>query len=553
MIPRTQALLLSVTALIAGIVMFTMNDVGSGFPISDGGSHYVTGLLAFDWVRTGASSNPMHFGTEYFKHLPYIGILLWPPLFYGLEMLAFSIFGPTVNVALILCTAIFVVGAALLGRAALKSGKHILVAHCIIVAVLTSALVQEVQRNVLIDGLVSVLSLAAIFQFSYYLVSPSWRGALIAGLLAVLAFYAKGNGMQLGIAFPVVALLLRRTNMLFDRRTLAMATACVLITGPWLYLTAGLSAQGFLYSLTLGAALELIGEHLRNIFLAIPVLTPFALIGAVITVRNSIARQVSEPAAVFNTACFSIIVACILFHTVIPAAADPRYMLGAIFGAVGLAASGLEAVLAWVRTRSSGKSRALQNASVIVACVFVLQVVFGVASPLPAVPTGVVTVAAEVMKSLPKSNRSVLIAADFNVETSLGPVLAELDGSRRASKDGIVVVRGSRAFAGGAYRNRDYIEKFKSDAAYFEELNRLAMPVIVTVSPKPTEQWAHIEAIERVLAASRSQYVRTSVVPFTPTQRMSVWRRKDELIRPVNFDLVSESNTFRQRVNSVVR
>lgn len=514
----------------------------------------MTGLLAFDWFRTWNFSHPIHFGTDYFKHFPYIGLLLWPPLFYGLEMLAFWIFGPTIDVALALCTAIFVAGATLLGHAALKSGKSLLVAHCIVVATLTSALIQDLQRNVLIDGLVSVLSLAAIFQFGYFLVKPSWRGAMISGLLAILAFYAKGNGMQLGLAFPLLALVLRRPRMLIDRRTLAMAAVGILITGPWLYLTAGLSAQGFLHTLGLKDALVLIGAHLYNLFMAVPLLTPFAIVGAWQLMRKLFASQdMSAPGTVFDAACFSLVIACLLFHTLIPAAGEARYILSAAFGCVGLAASGMEVLIGWFRKKSEARPGAVASVSLAVAAIFALQAVLGLTLPLGAYPVGAESAAQQVMKSLPETNRSVLISGDFNVETSVGPVLAGLDGMRRATRDGIVVVRGSRAFAGGAYRNRDYIAKFNSDTAYLDELQRLAVPVIVTSTPKPTEQWQHVAAIERVLASKDSDFVKVAVVPFTMTQQITVWRRRDESIRPVNFDLVSESNSFRQRVSSVVR
>jgi 4-amino-4-deoxy-L-arabinose transferase-like glycosyltransferase len=274
---RTHGWLLLLTAAITAFLLFLRNGVGDAFPLSDGGSHYVTGLLAYDWLHAGHLTNPMQYGTEYFKHLPYIGLLLWPPLFYGIEMVAFSIFGPSIQVALVLCTAIFAVGAAVLAVAVRKSGQSLLVAHLAAATILTSSLIQETQRNLLIDGLVSILSLAATVQFAYYLVKPSWRGAWLTGLLAVLAFYAKGNGVQLGLVFPLLALMLRRPAMLFDRRTLAMVAACIVITGPWLYVTAGLSAQGFLYTFSSALARQsiaaslAIGSAIRTPYLLLPV------------------------------------------------------------------------------------------------------------------------------------------------------------------------------------------------------------------------------------------------------------------------------------------
>lgn len=548
---RVQGWLLLVTAIVAASLIYVFNDIGSAYPLSDGGSHYVTGLLAYDWLHAPHLSNPMQFGTEYFKHLPYIGLLLWPPLFYGMEMVVFSIFGPTTQVALIMCSAIFAVGAAVLAHAAWKSGTGLFVAHCFAATILTSALIQDVQRNLLIDGLVSILSLAATLQFAYYLVKPSWRGALVTGLLAVLAFYAKGNAIQLGLVFPLLALMLRRPGMLFDRRTLAMAVGCIVITGPWLYVTAGLSAQGFLYTFSLSAMRELAGAHLMTLFHAMPVLAPFAVIGAATAVyRSATGRLMAAADTIFIAACFSLVVGCILFHVLTPVATDPRYMLAAVFGAFGLAISGIETTARWLIARTSQVEHA-RTLSVIVVAILAIQAVVSFIEPLPPIPGGIGNVAVAVVKALPENNRSILISGDHNVETSIGPALAQFD-LKRASKDGIVVVRGSRVFAGGAYRNRDYVAKFKDDAAYREELHRLAIPVIITTPARPDEQWLHIASLERLMNEADSGYVKAAVVPFFKGESITVWRRKDALIQAINFDLVSESNSLRERVKKVV-
>jgi hypothetical protein len=552
MIIHSKIYPLIVTAIVFAVAMFLKNGVGALTPFSDGGSHYVTGLLAFDWLHAQHLSNPIQFGTEYFKHYPYIGLLLWPPLFYGLEMVAFSLFGPSIQVAMGLANAIFAGGAVLLGYAVWKSGRNALVAHCVVAAVLTSTLVQEVQRNLLIDGLVSVLSLAATLQFALYVKKPLWRGAMMAGLWAILAFYAKGNALQLGLAFPLVALLLRQPGVLIDRRTLAMAFGCAIVTGPWLYLTAGLSAQGFLYSPGIKALFELTVENLRTLFFAMPVLAPFACIGALKVIHTCAKpEKLTDPAATFNAACFALTVGSLCFHAALAVATDPRYMLSALLGAFGLAVSGVDTVVRWLATwlgQGEGGSRHTLG----IAAVLAVQVIVGVTTPLGVIPDGAASVAASVFKSMPDANRSVLISGDHNVETSVGPALAQLDGSSRASANGIVVVRGSRAFAGGGYRNRDYAEKFKGDLAYREEIRRLGVPVIVTSTAQAQETWGHVPALQRILADKNSNYVKVSVVPFFRQQEITIWRLKDEFVKPIDFESVSASNTLRERLNKTL-
>ena len=550
---RLHLILYSITACVFAAAMFIRNGVWFASPLSDGGSHYVTGLLAYDWIHLGHMTNPIAFGTEYFKHFPYIGLLLWPPLFYGMEMVVFSVFGPSVHVAMILVSVIFVATAVVLGIFARETGRSALVVNCLIAAVLTSVLVQDVQRGLLIDGLVSGLSLAATLQFARYVRSPSWRGAIASGAWAILAFYAKGNALQLGLALPLVAFLLRRPAVLVDRRTIALAVGCILITGPYLYVTAGLSAQGFLYAPGIAALITLAAENLKTLFLSMPVLAPFAVVGAVVVLCRAFkVGNVSREVSVFEAGCLAIAMACVSFHAILAVATDARYMLSALFGGFGLAVVGVEAATAFVSDRLD-RPLSLQIQSFCVAAVLTVQVIVGVFTPLDAVPVGAKTIAVSVIKILPENNRSVLISGDHNLETSVGPALAQLEGARRRDKDGVVVVRGSRAFAGGGYRNRDYEAKFKNDDEYAAELRRLGISVIVTAPPRAEDGWGHLSALPRILASQTSAYEKVGVVPFFGKQDATIWKLKDALVKPIDFDVVTASNTLRERVSKAVK
>ena len=553
MLKRSPVLFFSITACLFAAAMFIRNGVWFASPLSDGGSHYVTGLLAYDWIHLGRVTNPIAFGTEYFKHFPYIGLLLWPPLFYGLEMVAFSIFGPSVHVGMILVSVIFVGTAVILANYARENARAALVIHCLIAAMLTSVLVQDVQRNLLIDGLVSGLSLAATLQFARYVRNPSWGGAIASGVWAILAFYAKGNALQLGLAFPIVAFVLGRPAMLLDRRTIAMALGCILITGPWLYVTAGLSAQGFLYAPGIAALLTLTSQNLKTLFLAMPVLAPFAVIGAtVILCRALRVGKFSREVSVFEAGCLAITVACISFHAILAVATDPRYMLSALFGAFGLALVGAEAAVAFVSSRLE-RAPSLRAQALCVALMVCAQVLMGLLTPLEAVPGGANAIATAVFKILPEANRSLLISGDHNIETSVGPALAQLEGNRRRDKDGVIVVRGSRAFASGGYRNRDYEAKFKNDAEYAEELRRLGIAVIVTAPPRVPETWGHLTALPRILTSATSDYEKVATIPFFEAQEATVWQLKKTSLKPIDFEVVTASNTLRERLAKVVK
>lgn len=144
-----------------------------------------------------------------------------------------------------------------------------------------------------------------------------------------------------------------------------------------------------------------------------------------------------------------------------------------------------------------------------------------------------------------------MIVGNHNFETSVGPALAELEGGKRLEKTGIVIVRASRALLGGGYRNRDYLTKFDTDEQYQNEILRLGIPVIALSSSQKMDNWPYIAAIERVLNSKNSNYVKVSEMRFFQGETATVWKLKSVLIKPINFDVVSESNKLRDRVTKV--
>jgi hypothetical protein len=540
-----------ITSALIAFGLFYLNGVGEMSPHSDGGSHYITGLLAYDWIQFGHFKNPIEFGTEYFKHFPYIGLLLWPPFFHFLEMIAFSVLGPTAHTSLVLVTCIFVASGAWLGYAVWKSGRASLTAHAAIAALLTSVLIQDTQQNVLIDGLVAFLSFAAALAFSSYVIRPTLGSAFGVGVLAVLAFYSKGNAMQLAFILPLIAIFMRRPQVLIIRTTLLLAAACIVITGPWLYMTAGLSGQGALYTPGILTFLKLVKDNSTTLFWAAPLLTPFSVIGASAVIYQFVtAKGKSRALGAFEATCFATMIGSLCFHSLLAIGDDARYMLTALFGVVGLSVLGTEVVIGFV---SKLTSRPMTNtvATSLLATLLAGQTMINILTPKTPMPNSAGIVAQAIMSAMPEENRSVMIVGNHNLETSIGPALAELEGNKRLTETGVVIVRASRALIGGGYRNRDYLAKFDTDEQYQKEILRLGTPVIVLGSSQKTDSWPYIAAIERIMNSKTSNYVKISEMRFFQGQTATVWKLKPELVKPINFDVVSESNKLRDRVTKV--
>src|ERR1051325_1352534 len=62
-----------------------------GYP--DESSHYISGLLVRDYLRTGFSTSPLRYAADYYIHVPFFAVGYWPPLFYTAEALWMILFG----------------------------------------------------------------------------------------------------------------------------------------------------------------------------------------------------------------------------------------------------------------------------------------------------------------------------------------------------------------------------------------------------------------------------------------------------------------------------
>src|SRR5690554_3277469 len=178
-----STLLLIVFACTISFGLFLLNRISSISPISDGGSHFVGGLLIADWLQSGAWNDPLGYAVQYFRNLPYIGLGLWPPLFHLIEALAFILFEANATIALILAGLTLAAGAIVIGIALLRSGHGLWLSLAAVFATLSSPLMQDVQRGVLLDGLVSALCLAATLQFVRHIAQPSWKHAILTAAL----------------------------------------------------------------------------------------------------------------------------------------------------------------------------------------------------------------------------------------------------------------------------------------------------------------------------------------------------------------------------------
>jgi hypothetical protein len=313
----------------------------SGF--TEGGDetvHFVTSLMARDFIASLDFLHPWQFAQQYYYHYPEVAIGHWPPVFYGALGTWFLIMGAShwISILLIAIVAtttaaiIYFTGKRLIGRWAGVFAAVLFVA---------SPLVQESSARITTEHLVTLAMLISTLCFARFARTGQIGHGLAFGVIAALAILTHGRAWALGLV-PGLTIALTKRWWLLRRLGLWLSAVPVLGTCvPWYVLTLGMAETswyggGFSYSVVAIVNLS------WDIYLAVGfIVLFFALIGLWTTIiqvedRTEVAPEWGALAA--------LAVATFGLHSIVPAGDESRYMVTVIPSIVLFMAAGLENV-----------------------------------------------------------------------------------------------------------------------------------------------------------------------------------------------------------------
>jgi 4-amino-4-deoxy-L-arabinose transferase-like glycosyltransferase len=232
--PRTGLLALGLLlAVLIGFFQFAsgsrQSELGSH---PDEAAHFVTGLMARDYLASGFHEAPLRYADEYYRHYPKIGLGVWPPFFYLVQAIWTLVFPVGVRSVLLLMATIELALALATGW---RLWREYGWAEGLTGAVLLTALplVQQYSNMVMAEVLSALLMFSAVLCFGQFLDSEGKRGATGFGVFAGLAIMTKGTGLALAFV-PVLAIAFTGRFQLIKNPRLWMAAIIVLtIAGPW--------------------------------------------------------------------------------------------------------------------------------------------------------------------------------------------------------------------------------------------------------------------------------------------------------------------------------
>lgn len=295
----------------------------------DEAAHITTSLMIHDYLSSSIGTSPMAYAERYYVHYPKIGFGMWPPVFHISAALWMLLF-PSTQTSLMVMMAL---QCALLGSALALFAKRVfppVTAFGLGVLLLLLPLIQYGTSMVMVDILLSLLSLVATMLLADYFRTERTARAVGFGVCASFAMLTKGNANAI-VLMPLFLLLLTRKFHLLKKPGLYLAgLIIILIGGPWQLITMRFQQRtnpiahvdiayiGRMFSGYIQILFHHLGAALFTIAFAGLVVTCFRLM------RH---REPLSERDFHIAAAASLVIAYVGFHTVVPIPGpDERYM-----------------------------------------------------------------------------------------------------------------------------------------------------------------------------------------------------------------------------------
>lgn len=223
---------------------------------ADESSHYLSGLMLRDYFLSGLKQSPVDYVSNYYLHLPMIGIGHWPPVFYLLEAAWMLVFGYTRGDIIIFIAAI----TALTSFTVCLATRDVLSWPAAFVMggiVQTIPIVRWSNSVVMTDVFAAVVILWAALSLGNFLNTEKTSDAIYFGLLASLALLTKPAAACLALMTIPAILLVRKPRLLKSPALGCAALMVAAVTAPWYLATWHLTRYG-----SDGGSL---GENLRRV------------------------------------------------------------------------------------------------------------------------------------------------------------------------------------------------------------------------------------------------------------------------------------------------
>lgn len=451
-------------------VVLLLQSLGGAYQSEFGGhadeaAHYVTGLMVHDYLKQGGLSDPYQFATRYYVHYPKVAIGHWPPLFYVVEAGWMLVFGESrVSVLVLMACITGLIAYTVFHVTRVEFGT--LMGALIGLLLIAFPVIQRSSSMVMSDNLLSLLVLWSVLCFGKYLNNPHWRLSLGFGVLASLAILTKSGACSLALMVPFAVLFTGRWRV-WGRWDFWLPAAVVLVLcAPWYIATMRMASQG-LYTTPGDPAFAVPAlKFLSSGIWGVGGTTVFVIVAAGIAAAG---RRLGGYSGL-RAAAVAQIISVLLFHSIVPAGLEPRYLIPSIPPFVLIVAYSLS----WLAKEHGRTTYRMKGLAVLLLPLMMIGFVIETFT-VPAKACGGFRPIVEQLVQEPELDRSVLlIASDV-----LGEGMFVAEAAMGEPRPGHVILRASKVLASSDWNGENYRPIFHSAQELVARLESIPVGVLV--------------------------------------------------------------------------
>lgn len=464
---------------------------------SDEAAHYITGLMVHDYFAHGIGQAPMAFAANYYLHYPKVALGHWPPVFYLMQAAWGFICSPSRNGILgmmTLCTTLIAFTLYRLVEREFRTTVGGIAAGALFLCI---PLVQAYSAMIMSDMVVAMFSLWALRAWANYLDNERTRDALWFAAAASAAILTKGNGFAVTLMAPVSVVILRRPRIFLRPAFWISAALIGIVCVPWNIATRNLITPTMQFQAGVPFFLKANWYYGTELFRAVGAgIAVFALIGVAVKVILPFLHKSVQP---LWAAGLGLIVGVQIFHTVVPAGTEERYLLASLGPVLLFMSAGIQWAASRIRVRQPIYAR-VAAMSGIVAIVFFLWT-FRVPHKRH---IGLDEAARDVTMSPADRDAVILCSSNGNGE---GIFISEL--AMREPRPTHIVLRASLMLANSDWNGRHYRPIKSSPAEVNAFLTSIPVGLVVLDRSPGFAHWQHQDLLAQAMRGPDWQLIRS--------------------------------------------
>jgi hypothetical protein len=193
--------------------------------------HAATGLYVASFLHDLPLRHPVQYTYRYYAQYPSLGIIMYPPAFYVIEGVAFSIFGPSVVTARLTVVFLALLGLGFWFKLVEElEGEYTAAISTVLLAFLPAVLTYE--KTVMLDIPLMAFSIATSYSWICYLRRGSKRDLYWFAVFLCLAFLTKHHAIYLVLWCLITLAAEKKWERILNWRTVVVGAGCLLVVAP---------------------------------------------------------------------------------------------------------------------------------------------------------------------------------------------------------------------------------------------------------------------------------------------------------------------------------